>query len=77
MPFHPYMTVFKDTFSIVCFLHLSCGSMFYSCRTTFGQLTTTSGEPLGDARAHSCRSRYSSLYAILRAVPDSLLGRIL
>ncbi|GGK23314.1 cytochrome b [Salinarimonas ramus] len=76
VPFHPYMTV-KDTFSIVCFLAVYAWFVFY-LPNYLGHADNYVPANPSATPAHIVPEWYFlPFYAILRAVPDALLGVIL
>ena len=73
--FHPYYTV-KDIVGVVVFLFIFCTVIFFfpEMGGYFLEAQLRDGQPVQDPRAHRSGLVLHPFYAILRAVPDKLMG---
>ena len=76
VPFHPYYTM-KDGFAIVCFLILYAAFTFFAPNYLGHAVNYVPADPLVTPSHIVPEWYFLPFYAILRAVPDKLLGVVL
>jgi quinol-cytochrome oxidoreductase complex cytochrome b subunit len=75
VPFHPYYTI-KDGFAILVFLIVYCLFVFYGPNYLGDPVNYSQANPLSTPAHIKPEWYYLPFYAILRSIPDKLLGVI-
>lgn len=73
VPFHPYMTM-KDAFAAICFLIVFAFFVFYQPNYLGHPINYVPADPLVTPAHIVPEWYYLPFYAILRSVPDKLMG---
>lgn len=73
IPFHPYYTL-KDGFALVCFLIVYAAFVFYGPNYLGDPVNYVPADPLSTPTHIKPEWYYLPFYAILRSIPDKLIG---